>query len=472
MSKPQAPSIAEQVGRFKLLLEGRRLTTHSPVFQTVISFIRSGVRLSDQEKKELSYLIQSTFSLSETEMMTSLLGVKTNDNQSPPHTSFNNHDQALSTLIPRPSWFADYVDYSSNSEVPLAFHVFCSLLLSGATMGRRVWFDMGYFRVYPPLSIFLLGPSGTKKTTASDIAINIVNELLITSVYAEKITPEALALSMSENSQGIIYAPEATVLMGKQKYNEGLIPFITRLLDCPNSLTPTTITRGATPIKDIAVSVLACSTVDWFIENTPEDTFGGGFIARLLLVHQQGTDKVHPIPKVKNVNESERLGKEILKLRELKGEMKFSEEAFHSYVDWYTLNKSQADHPKHEILASYYRRKPIHVIRLAMNFHLVVHRNLEICTECFTRSVSLLEWNEQFLPPMLEELFKTREGRDHKFILDQISSSGGVVTHEMLVRKVQFKMSATQLRSILSSLKEAKQVEEISNSLIHSWRLL
>jgi hypothetical protein len=436
------------------------------------------VKIPDTEKESLISLICQAFDLTSDAFMKLLLGVHTNGSNTQPGRSLSPdlditvQDANLLRLVP-PGWFHDYIQFTTNSEAPLAYHLFCSLLLVGASLGRRVWFDMGYFRVFPPLGVVLLGPSGIKKTTSADIAINIIVGSSICSIYAEKITPEALALSFTENAQGVIYAPEATVLMGKQKYNEGLIPLITRFMDCPDSFTPSTITRGATEIKNIACSVLMCSTTDWFIKNTPEDTFGGGFIARLLLVHQESSSRIQPIPKVMSGTEPKRLGQALLALREhTTGEVVFSPSAEDLYVEWYIKNKKDSVHPFHEILASYYQRKPIHVIRLSMILHLVNHQTKRICDECFHQALGILEWNEQFLPPMLRELFKTTQGQDHTFVLSQIYANGGVISHAALVRKVQYKMNAGQLRSILSSLKEARQVEELLDSLQHVWRVL
>jgi hypothetical protein len=71
-----------------------------------------------------------------------------------------------------------------------------------------------------------------------------------------------------------------------------------------------------------------------------------------------------------------------------------------------------------------------------------------------------LDWNEQFLPILLKEMFRTAVGADQKYILNIIKQQGGLIEHSTLVRKVQYKMSAASLRQIILSLKEAKQVEE------------
>lgn len=442
------------------------------------NFLRSGIVIPEAQKNDLKLLLQKTFSLDESSLLYNLVvGVNRNYSDKIEYIDLEieRRDKELLDLFPSSGWFADYFRFSANSEVPFAYHVFCSLLLVGASFGRRIWLDMGYFQIFPPMGVILLGPSGVKKTTAIDIATDICIRSNLTGIYAEKITPEALALSMSQtHAQGIIYAPEATVLLGKQKYNEGLIPFLTRLMDCPRSITPTTILRGAIEIKDVAISIIAGSTTDWFVENTPRDMFGGGFIARHILIHQQMTNKSFPFPSIDQANAPLLLGRDLLRKRSLlNGSLSLSPLARDFYISWYHENKKLVEHPPYQILVSYLKRKPIHVLRTAINLHVMICESKEICETCLFKATKILLWNEQFLSPMLEELFKTPEGRDHDYVKAQLASEkGGISTHTNLVRKVQHRMTAQRLKHILHSLKEAKQVEESHDSLSHYWRLI
>lgn len=465
------PVVESQINKFLLLLREKSLPRDHPALGAVIKFSKSGTKFSDEDKLALTKAICDCFSFTEEELVHHLVGGNNHKEQiSVARDELIRKESELLNMLPKPSWLYDYVFYGSCSESPLAYSVFAGLVLIGATIGRRLWFDMGIFKVYPPMGVIILGPSGVKKTTAADIGVRILNDMSICSIYAEKITPEALVMAFADNAQGLIYAPEASVLMGKQKYNEGLIPLITRLMDCPNSITPTTIARGVTTIKDVACSVLVCSTTDWFIRNTPEDTFRGGFIPRFLLVHQTVSPRDIAIPEPPNTLED--ISKTLPLLRKLEGMMFFCPPARTLFLEWYSLNKVKASSASHALIEGYLLRKPVHIIRLAMSVHASTHDSLEICESCLKLAFDLLEWNESFLPSLLIELFKTPQGLEQTFVFDQIKEAGGVISHTMLVRKTQHKLSVSQMRSALSTLKESKHVEEVKDSLQHSWRIL
>jgi hypothetical protein len=141
------------------------------------------------------------------------------------------------------------------------------------------------------------------------------------------------------------------------------------------------------------------------------------------------------------------------------------------YEDWYCDQKEKNREPEHEILATYYQRKPVHAIRLAMCMHVADHRDLAICTTCFNQAVRILDWTETFLPDLLACMFKTASGEDHDRVLRIIRHHKGVISHSDLVRKWQIRGNSQTLRIILASLKESGRIEEINDRIQHIYVL-
>lgn len=464
----------QQLDTFKRLMEGKTLPATSPVLQAACVWLKNcPIKLQEEEKDELVKLICGTFALTKDELAKRIFDSPTSKLDVDTTEVHNAEDieRDLWEIIPPSGFIHDYCRFASHNEAPLAYHLFCALLVVGAVVNRRVWFNMGYFRLFPPLGIILLGPSGVKKTTSSDIVVGILQEMGVTKIYSEKLTPEALVEGMRDCAQGLVYAPELAVMLGKQKYNEGMIPLLTRFMDCPDVWVSETITRGQKPLNDIAISILMCSTPDWFVENTPEDTFGGGFIARTLLVMQgQGSPRLVSVPKAPTNDGRVNLAATLAKSHTHEGEIIFAPGVGDKYHNWYVQHKKQTEQPDHKLLTTYYQRKPQHALRIAIIFHLVQHGDLILCWECVDRAIKLLDWNEQFLPDLLREMFRTQEGVEQSSVLQTIRNNGGVIEHSLLVRRLQYKMSAAKLRGILSSLKEAKQVEEKVDP-VHAWVL-
>jgi len=122
-------------------------------------------------------------------------------------------------------------------------------------------------------------------------------------------------------------------------------------------------------------------------------------------------------------------------------------------------------------LGTYYQRKPDHMKRVAMCIHLIEHSTMELTLKSLEQAIAILDWTEQFIPPMLQSMFKSPMGEQHEWVLGLLRNHGGLIRHSELVRKVQYKMNSQQLRSVIGSLKEAEQVMEIANSLQHVYIL-
>ena len=159
-------------------------------------------------------------------------------------------DEGLSLYV-RPGWIKSYLEYTVGNEAPEEFHLWVALTILGATLRRKVYIDHFFFRIYPNLFTVLVAPPGVcKKTTAANIGANILRDATDVRIFSEKITPEALAKSLSKSemltepgkaprmettSQGLLFAPELTVFLGREQYNESLVLLLTRIYDCPDN---------------------------------------------------------------------------------------------------------------------------------------------------------------------------------------------------------------------------------------------
>jgi hypothetical protein len=460
---------AEQLIAFQGMLRAGTYERTSDLFTHALDWVRKFPgELTSQDKEDLQNDICLAFQISRNELQAELVG---SGSATPSGPSPREIEDSLWKLIPTHGFFARYCDYTSHSEAPLAYHLFSALVGVGATVNRRVWFNMGYYRVFPNMGVIILGPSGIKKTSATNIMVGMLTELELTKIYSEKLTPEQLVEAMKDMAQGLIYAPEMAVFLGRQRYMEGIVPLITRFMDCPDVWASETVMRGKKVLRDVAISSLMCSTLDWFITNTSEDVVSGGFIARNIIVAQDSSPRLEPVPKPGNAFVRQALVNDLARIHSMEGELTFTRECMERYETWYGRQKLEAASAEHELLVTYYQRKPDHVKRVAMCLHLADHNNLVLDLECFNRAILIMDWVEQFIPPMLKRMFKTAVGHEQDLVLSSIRSFGGVIDHSALVRRVQYRMNAKQLREIINSLKEADMVEELVDKLIHIYRI-
>jgi hypothetical protein len=465
-----APNVLEQLDKFKSLLRDKRLPKTHPAFKLALTWVGNfpGM-LNERDKAEVKRLIYTCFSITEEEFTKELVGEENGHEE--PQRDPKEIEKELRSICPTDGFIHRYLEYTSHSEAPLAYHLFCALLGIGSTLNRRVWFEMGYFKLFPNLGIIILGPSGLKKTSATNIIVSMLQELEVTKIYAERLTPEALVDDMKDMAQGIIYAPELAAVLGKQKYMEGAIPLITRLLDCPDIWDSKTIGRGRVVLRDVCISTLMCSTPEWFINNTPKDIVDGGFVARHILVVQESTPRSEPIPRPGSSRIRETLIGDLARIHEFAGEVTLDAETAGKFKQWYEDLTARGKHQESELMKNFYQRKDKHVIRVAMCLHIATHHNLVVCFDCFQRAIAIMDWMETFYPTILKQMFKTESGIDQELVLGTIRASGGFIHHSSLIRKLQHRLNSQQIRFILNSLKDAQQVDEIIDRLVHVWVL-
>lgn len=277
--------------------------------------------------------------------------------------------------LPKESWFIDWLKAWPLAESPKSYILFSGMACLGAALGRRVRFDLDVHKVYPLLNLLLIGPSGIGKSTAMrDIAVNhlipAVPEELRPNLLTGKSTKEAIHQDLVVAPKSIILASELANLFSKEKYNEGMIPYFTDLLD----LAPARIrtkSGGNLVIQRPECCVMGGSTKQWLQDMLPNTAGEGGFLPRFLIVKEDYKYQRIADPR-RHMTDGQRADLATLRdkvmyefaklIRVNEGLIDFEDyEASDEYTAWYnTLN------PDSGVLAPFAARAGAHVLRLAL----------------------------------------------------------------------------------------------------------
>jgi hypothetical protein len=370
---------------------------------------------------------------------------------------------AFDALVPQEGWLWDYLEWTRQTESPTAFHFFVAATVLGSTLARRVVFDKGAYKVFPNLCVMLIAPTGRcRKTSAANLGISLLTQTG-GRLIADKATPEALIDSLKADATALIYAPELAVFLGKQKYQEGMIPLLTALLDCPKEWTTKTMGRGEVTLVNVGVSALMCSTIDWMQTAIPSDAFGGGFMSRFLFVVQEETGRLFALPPPMPAELKTSLTKRLAALRMVKAEAQLAPDAEEWYVSWY--ERRQAHRPADGHFAGYYERKPDHIFRLAMILAISVSppakgdKVLLLTLSLIQQAERILTWLEAWLPATFDRVDSSPAGEDQGRILRQLRQNVGCMDHSSLLRKNSSRLNAEQFRRAVMTLVEAGLVE-------------
>lgn len=442
------------------LLDGKTLGRDSPVFNKTLEWLDyASTQVNDALLlEELVKAATVSFQISREELLRNVAGV-TPTTQAPQIVVVDT-DSELMQLLPKDGWCAKYAEYTTYTEAPLSFHIFSSLCVLGAALGRRVMLKMGFFDIFPNYCVILIGPTGrVRKTSAADIAKALIRNAAVCPIMSDAITPEALTTALArDGGHQFIYAPEFAVLFNKQKYNEALTTRIIRLLDSPETFEVETQARSKELITNVALTFLGCSTPSLFSGATPEMVTSSGFLNRFILVNEDDTNREYCVPARGTGQLEDYLTGTVRRMKKYEGPMVFSDPAFAMYKQWYHERKQQIRQVTDEVTAEVLERGAGHMLRTAMLLHAADHCDNCICDSCIQTAVKLLAFVEKRTHGIITTIKQTGREQDADRILQTLRRLGGISDHSTLLRRTR--LDAPTFKRHISTLKESQLLRE------------
>lgn len=375
-----------------------------------------------------------------------------------------------------------YLDYTSGGEICPRFRLFSFLGAVGSIIKRNIWFQRSTHSLFPVLYpnpwVILVAPQGVgHKSSALRIARGFCEKLddkLKPKYLASKVTPEALvkalatqkidssgmtqaqADSLRRPAQGTLYSSELGVLLGRQKYDTGMITLLTDLYDCPDSWSSETVMRGDQTLFNVCLSVMGASTPDWMQTMLPADAFKGGFMSRLLIIgYPEGwrlrvADPTPPTPELE-VTILEMLAN----IAQLKGEIKWTSDAKEYFSDWYHNLKEPEPGP----IAAYLERKQDHMLKLAILLQVGKGPDLVLEKWAIEAALNILAFIEPDSFRMIEFISIEPRMRIVQTILEYLGANKGGLSEALLLNSTwKYLSKASEFEEVMAMLLKSKQI--------------
>lgn len=341
------------------------------------------------------------------------------------------------SVLPEESWFRKWLHFYPYAEPPASFKLFTAMALMGGILGRRVVMDYDVHQIRPMLNLLLIGPSGCGKSTSVKMARTLLKD--VDSEYRPQFiegstTREKLHHDLVHNPHALIFAPELAAFFSKETYKEGLIPYVTNLLDYEDSIELRTRKDDVVTVHLPEVAILGASTRDWLQGMLPDHAVTGGFLARfMLLAEEKGTGV--PNPHLLGNDEQKAALKELREKEEANfrllignamgraiqhGNINYAEDysAQDTFGQWYREYKKQQDNG---ILSPFTARAPEMVLRLSIILAVSCNR-YEITAEDITSAAKLYEYQAQKLGEIVIPM--SAQGKLISTVLEAIPASG------------------------------------------------
>lgn len=273
-----------------------------------------------------------------------------------------------------PDWIKYYLAYTYDQESPESFHIWVALSCIAGVLRRRVWFDMGYFKVYPNLYTVLVAPPGRcKKTTAMRLGRDLLIEVPGINFTPDSSSREKLISIMSQKySDGMsaitAHSGEFASLLATS--SESMVGFLTDIFDCPTKWEHATKGTGTETIKFPYFNLLACTTPDDLARKMSMSAVGIGLTARVVFVFEENPRIRDPIPSLTEDQQAliQLLIEDLTTISNIEpGPYTFdSPETKEYYSAWYRNHLADPNPTGDARLAGFYDRKFVHWIKVAM----------------------------------------------------------------------------------------------------------
>ena len=366
-------------------------------------------------------------------------------------------------LIPG-SWLDAYLAYTAESESPEEYHLWTGISVIAGALKRQVFFDMGYFLLYPNMYVVLVGPPGRcKKSTAMRMGRDILKGIPGQKFTADSTTREKLIINLSQaHKDGASAMTAHSTEFATMLTSSGMdmVVFLTDIFDCPPVWEHDTKSGGKNTIKGPFLNLLGATTPDWISRAMPLDTIGVGLTSRIIFVHHDTPREADPIPRLTAAQKAlvPLLTADLLAIGSLSGEFTLSEEANDEYTKWYKKRLSNPNPSGDPRLSGYYERKPMHLLKLSIIVAASRRDGLVILKEDMLGAMDTLDRIEARMPKVFIGVGKNPLHADKEAVLEAIIASGGMTQGELMAM-FSYSLRKDELAEVLDTLMMVKAIK-------------
>lgn len=369
-------------------------------------------------------------------------------------------------------FISKYLLYNSGNMAPKRHHQWSAISILAMTMGRKVFVDHQYYRVYPTMYICLVGRQGIRKGTAKDLASEMFIECFPTyplgaSVMSREKIVEQLAHSdtcrtyTDENAELIEFRPMAFFVNELKNFMsvnpQGMIEFLTDIYD-RKFFNAGTIKHGMQTILHPCINILACETPDWIIDKLKLKIISGGFSRRMLYVYETEQAPRITFPYLSPEAQEARAWccKHLEKISTLAGGFTWKDQATRDYFDeWFKALPV----PDDTVMAGFYEAKDVLAQKVAMMLAVAQDDpKLVFTIELLETAIAFLESIEENLPKLSIAVGRNELALPQQQLLEYMRKHGGMIREYQLRIVTQNDMSPMEFGTILRHLEDTRQV--------------
>lgn len=367
------------------------------------------------------------------------------------------------------SFLREYETFTDGNEAPRLYHLWCSLVALSSLVSRKVWVEMGYFRVYANMYVVLDGPPGARKTTAMSQCKSLLRAVEDVPLSAECQTKESLVkelagykryFALGQNQSPVEYAPITICVTELSQFigaaSAHMIDFLTTIYD-ETRYANKTKNKGSEDIVGPYVVLLGCTTPAWITARLRDDVISGGFSRRAVFVYWSGERAKIPRPIVTDAQRVawDRVVEEAKRIQGLKGVFTWEPDAALWYDDWY-INKHKI--PKDPTIAGYFESKHIQLVKIAMLVSASEGNSMTLSKVHLELALDILETNEVNMPQVFAGIGRNELNAIASQIMQLLQGEGTMVSEKEIYKTMHREADSSELFKVLTHLVATEQL--------------
>lgn len=369
-------------------------------------------------------------------------------------------------------WLREFLDYTSELESPVEFLRWAGLSTIAGAAQRKIFAETQAYMAFPNLYVTLVGPAGSKKSTAIRQGARLLKKLPGINMCADApsvagimLEYEDIGKSNKEHQSLNAFIYELSSLY--ENAQETMTGFLTAIYDGDNDYLKRTRSGGKEAIARPWLNLIAGTTPTWLGDNLSRSAVEGGLVARTLYIYSEDVIIKSPFPRVtpelKRMESA--LTNDLAHISALYGTFDFEGgaegDAYRWYDAWYR-DRKRLPRVSDNRTAGYFTRKPQHLLKVAMLVELSKGDHLRFTVQGLEIALMLLDSIE----PGMTKAFSSVGGNTFASDLERIQAqirgcAREGMTYAELVAGNYHQLAQRELLATLEYLMAMKRVYKV-----------
>lgn len=285
-------------------------------------------------------------------------------------------------------WIDSVLTATDEAECPKQFLRWACLTVLGAAVKKNVYLNKGgVYRLYPNTYTLIVADSGSRKSFAAFAANKLLKEVVGRRIISGRRSIQQIIQELGKplagqaDASGCLISGEFTDLISEDRQ---AMTLLTELYDASyqDIWEYKTKHAGVDSLHDVCLSMFGATTKEHFDDYFSAKDISGGFLARTIVVHATGLDKLNSLVDDTGVNiDWKALSQYLQDIAKLTGPMHLLPNAKKDYHDWYMEFFKPENIQRIGDKTGFIMRSHDHLLKVAMLLSLSRGMSLEITLE-------------------------------------------------------------------------------------------